>query len=56
MTQVLWLSKYFDKIGLSIAKPITIHANNTGTISNCINDKNHWQTKHIDVHHYFVKE
>ena len=33
-----------------------IHANNNGFISNSTNNKNHWQTKYIDVKHHFVKQ
>ena len=55
-TQALWLSKYFEEVGLSTTKPTIIHANNNSAISISTNDKNHHYTKHIDVWHYFVKE
>jgi len=56
MTQAILISKYFDEVGLPTQKPIIIHADNSGAISNSINHKNHQRTKHIDVHHHFVKE
>jgi len=55
-TQALWLSKYFDEVGLSINKPLTIYADNSSSIANSLNDKNHRQTKHIDIRHHFIKE
>ena len=55
-TQALWLSKYFNEIGLPVTKPLIIHADNSGSISNSVNNKHHRRTKHIDVRHHFVKE
>ena len=55
-TQALWLSKFFDEVGLPTSKPILIHADNNGSISISLNYKNHRRTKHIDVKHHFVKE
>jgi len=55
-TQALWLSKYFEEVGLPTTKPTIIHADNNGAISISTNDKNHCRTKHIDVQHHFVKE
>jgi len=52
-TQVLWLTKYFDEIGLPALLPIIIHADNDSSI---LNSKNHRHTKHIDIKHHFVKE
>jgi len=43
--QILWLTKFFDKIGFPMAIPVVIHANNNRSISNSINDKNYQQTK-----------
>jgi len=55
-TQAIWISKYFDKVRLPTQKPIIIHADNSGAISNSINHKNHQRTKYIDMCHHFVKE
>jgi len=55
-TQAIWISKYFDEVGLPTQKPIVIHADNSGAISNSINHKNHQRMKHIDMCHHFVKE
>ena len=55
-TQALWISKYFDEIGLPVNKPLTIYADNSGSIANSTTDKNHRRTKHIDVRHHFIKE
>jgi len=48
--------KFFAEIGLPMTNPITIYADNNGSISNSTNDKNYCQTKHIDVKFHFVKE
>ena len=55
-TQALWISKYLSKIELPTLRPIMIHADNNGSISHSLNNKNHWRTKHIDVRHHFVKD
>ena len=55
-TQALWTIKFFAEIGLPVTKPITIFADNNGSISNSINNKNYRQTKHINVKFHFVKE
>ena len=55
-TQALWTMKFFAEISLPVTKPITIFADNNGSISNSINDKNHRRTKHINVKFHFVKE
>jgi len=55
-TQALWLLKYFEEIGLPVIQPVTIHADNNRAIALSTNDKNHRCTKHINVHHHFVKE
>lgn len=54
--QAIWLSKFFNEIGLNSTKPTIIYADNNGAISNSINNKHHRRTKHIDVRHHFVKE
>jgi len=55
-TQALWISKYLCEIGLPLSRPITIYADNKGSITHCLNDKNHRRTKHIDIRHHFVKD
>jgi len=40
-TQALWLLKYFNKVGLSVIRPLKIFADNSSSISNSLNDKNH---------------
>jgi len=55
-SQAIWLSKFFDKVGLQIDRPVLIYGDNAGSITNTVNDKNHRRTKHIDVKYHFVKE
>jgi len=55
-SQAIWLSKFFDEVGLQINRPVLIYGNNVGSIANTVNDKNHCRTKHIDVKYHFVKE
>jgi len=40
-TQALWLSKYFDEVGLPITRPLKVFADNSRSISNNLNNKNH---------------
>jgi len=40
-TQALWLLKYFNKVGLSVIRPLKIFADNSSSISNSLNNKNH---------------
>jgi len=39
-TQALWLLKYFDKVGLLVTRPLKIFTDNSGSISNSLNNKN----------------
>ena len=55
-TQALWMSKYFHEVRLLVNKPLTICADNSGSIANSTTEKNHRHTKHIDVRHHFIKE
>jgi len=55
-SQVLWIIKFFAKIGLPISIPITIYADNSGSISNSTTSKHHRHTKHIDIKFHFVNE
>ena len=55
-TQALWISKYFDKVGLPVKRPIIVCADNSGSIANSTTDKNYRCTKHIDIRHHFIKE
>ena len=55
-TQALWISKYLNKIRLSISKPIVIFTDNNRSISYSLNNKNHCRTKYIDVQYHFVKD
>jgi len=55
-TQALWISKYFDEVGLLVKRPIIICADNSSSIANSTTNKNHRYTKHIDIQHYFIKE
>ena len=54
--QILQISKYFTKIKLPTPKPIVVHADNNGSISHSLNDKNHHRTKHIDMQYHFIKD
>ena len=55
-TQALWISKYFDEVGLPVKRPIIICVDNSGSIANSTTDKNHRRTKHIDIRYHFIKE
>jgi len=55
-SQAIWLSKFFDEVGLQINRPVLIYGDNAGSIANTVNNKNHCRTKHIDIKYHFVKE
>ena len=50
--QALWIQRFFAEIGLPVITPINIFADNSGSISNSITDKQHRCTKHIDIKFY----
>ena len=54
--QAIWLSKFFDKIGLPFKESVVINADNNSAISNSLNNKNYLCTKHINIRHYFIKD
>ena len=39
--QAIWLSKFFDKIGLPFKESVVINADNNSAISNSLNNKNY---------------
>ena len=55
-SQAIWLSKFFDEVGLQINRPVLIYGDNAESIANTVNNKNHCRTKHIDIKYHFVKE
>jgi len=55
-TQALWLSKYFDEVELPITRLLKVFTDNSRSIFNSLNNKNHWCTKHINVQHHFIKK
>ena len=54
--QAIWLSKFFDKIGLPFKESVVINADNNSAISNSLNNKNYLCTKHINIRYYFIKD
>ena len=54
--QALWLTKYLDKVGLSTTIPVIIQTDNNESISNSINNKNHYYIKYINIKYHFVKQ
>jgi len=54
--QAIWLSKFFDKIGLLFKESVVINTDNNSAISNSLNNKNYLCTKHINIRHYFIKD
>jgi len=56
MTQALWLLNYFDEVRLPVPRPLKIFADNSGSISNSLNNKNHQCTRYIGMWHHFIKE
>ena len=54
--QVLWVLKFFTKVGLPQCTPIIVHTDINKFIINSTIDKHRCQTKYIDIKYHFVKE
>ena len=52
----MWLLSFFDEVFLLQKHPVTLFIDNNESIDMT---KTYWEykkTKHIDVHHHFIKE
>ena len=54
--KAIWLQRFFKEIGFLLDGPMTIFSNNQSCISLSRNPTFHAQTKHVEIHHHFVRE
>ena len=54
-TQLLWM-KYMLKCNCIIFDCLTLYCDNTNAINISENPIQHSRTKHIDIHHHFIRE
>ena len=55
-TQVIWLSRLVEYLGMEVCKPIKFYCDNQSTISMTKNPVFHSRSKHIDIQHHFIRE
>ncbi|GJY17317.1 hypothetical protein Tco_0388808 [Tanacetum coccineum] len=53
--QILWMRSLLSDYGFSFNK-IPLYFDNRSAIALCCNNVQHSQSKHIDIHHYFIRE
>jgi hypothetical protein len=51
----LWLRSFFGCIGIPLALPLWLFADNTGAIALSKEAANHIQMKHIDLRYHFIQ-
>ena len=54
-TQVIWMARLLEELGMKIRKPIKVYCDNQSTISMTKNLVFHSRSKHIDIHHHFIR-
>jgi hypothetical protein len=55
-TQVIWMARLLEELGMEIHKPIKVYCDNQRTISMTKNQVLHSMSKHIDIRHHFIRE
>jgi len=54
--EVVWLQKLLSDLGQLVDAPIVIYCDNISNILLANNPVYHAKTKHIEVHHHFIRE
>jgi hypothetical protein len=54
--EVVWLQKLLSDLGQLVDAPIIIYCDNISSILLANNPVYHAKTKHIEVHHHFIRE
>jgi hypothetical protein len=54
--EVVWLQKLLSDLGQLVDAPIVIYCDNISSILLANNPVYHAKTKHIEVHHHFIRE
>jgi hypothetical protein len=55
MQDGLWLQSFFTCIGIPLALPLRLFADNAGAIALSKEVANHIRTKHIDLRYHFIR-
>ena len=50
------MERLLKELGMEIRKPIKVYCENQSTISMTKNPVFHSRSKHIDIHHHFIRE
>src|SRR4051812_10224170 len=57
MKELIWLKRLLEEVGFhKQTEPIQIHSNNQGALALTKNPTFYARTKHIDIHHHFLRE
>jgi len=54
--QALWMYSFMSEVGLRHEFPAILHGDNATSIALTLNTKGHARTKHIDIHHHYIRE
>lgn len=54
--EAIWYRRFLDDVGHKQANPTVIHCDNQGAIALAENPIFHAHTKHVEVHHHFIRE
>nr|GEV05400.1 copia protein [Tanacetum cinerariifolium] len=54
-TQILWMRSQLTDYGFDFNK-IPLYCDNHSAIALCCNNVQHFRSKHIDIHHHFIRE
>ena len=54
--EALWLRAFLTELGLSPGGSTEINVDNQAAIASTHSEEKHNRTKHIDIHHHFIRE
>lgn len=56
--EAVWIQRFINELCLNVAtvESVTLHGNNKMSIALTNNVESQYQTKHIDVQHYHIRE
>ena len=54
--EAIWFQRFFKETGFLLDGPMTIFSDNQSCISLSRNPTFHARTKHVEIHHHFVRE
>lgn len=54
--ETVWMKRFINKINLEIVKELTLYGDNKMSIALTKNVESQYQTKYINVQHYYIRE